>query len=98
MRIDKHTLFISLSHTHRYTPTHTTIHSHTHITNIHTQLDADDPLSYTEHYLLTLGLGKARATDARPDPRVVRALDTLLLVHADHELNCSTAAVRHLTT
>lgn len=30
--------------------------------------------------------------------QVVRALDTLLLVHADHELNCSTAALRHLTT
>lgn len=30
--------------------------------------------------------------------QVVRALDTILLVHADHELNCSTAAVRHLTS
>ena len=45
-----------------------------------------------------MGLGKAKATDERPDPRVVRALDTLLILHADHELNCSTAALRHLTT
>lgn len=58
----------------------------------------DNPLSYTEHFLSLLGLGKAKATDARPDPRVVRALDTILLVHADHELNCSTAAVRHLAS
>lgn len=63
------------------------------------RLDASlDPLSYTEHFLTLLGLGKARPTDTRPDPRVVRALDIILLVHADHELNCSTAAVRHLAS
>lgn len=63
-------------------------------------LDAacSEPLSYTEHFLTLLGLGKARPTDPRPDPRVIRALDTILLVHADHELNCSTAAVRHLAS
>lgn len=60
--------------------------------------DPHDPRSYTERYLAMLGLGKARASDTRPDARVVRALDTILIVHADHELNCSTAAVRHLTT
>ena len=61
-------------------------------------LDPTNPRAYVEHYLNLLGLGKAKATDVGPDPRVVRALDTILLVHADHELNCSTAAVRHLTT
>jgi citrate synthase len=29
-----------------------------------------------------------------PDPDVVRALDTLLILHADHEQNCSTSTVR----
>ena len=29
-----------------------------------------------------------------PDPRVVRALDVLLILHADHEQNCSTSTVR----
>ncbi len=29
-----------------------------------------------------------------PDPRLVRALDILLILHADHEQNCSTSAVR----
>lgn len=60
--------------------------------------ETDGPLSYTEHFLALLGMGKAHPTDARPDPRVVRALDTVLLVHADHELNCSTAALRHLAS
>jgi citrate synthase len=29
-----------------------------------------------------------------PDPRVVRAMDVLLILHADHEQNCSTNTVR----
>ena len=29
-----------------------------------------------------------------PDPRLARALDVLFILHADHEQNCSTAAVR----
>ena len=32
--------------------------------------------------------------DYEPDPRLVRALDILLILHADHEQNCSTATVR----
>ncbi len=29
-----------------------------------------------------------------PDPKIARALDTLLILHADHEQNCSTSTVR----
>ncbi len=32
--------------------------------------------------------------DFEPDPVIVRALDTILLLHADHEQNCSTSTVR----
>lgn len=32
--------------------------------------------------------------DYEPDPTLVRALDVLLLLHADHEQNCSTSTVR----
>jgi citrate synthase len=32
--------------------------------------------------------------DYNPDPRLVRALDILLILHADHEQNCSTSTVR----
>jgi len=33
-------------------------------------------------------------SDYDPDPRLVRALDILLILHADHEQNCSTSTVR----
>src|SRR5208282_914893 len=33
-----------------------------------------------------------------PDPEVVRALNLILILHADHEKKCSTATVRMLTS
>lgn len=32
------------------------------------------------------------------NPKIVHALETLFILHAEHELNCSTAAVRHMTS
>ncbi|CAG8581331.1 8112_t:CDS:2, partial [Scutellospora calospora] len=32
----------------------------------------------------------------KPNPKLARALDILFILHADHELNCSTAAMRHI--
>lgn len=32
------------------------------------------------------------------DKLIIDALETLFILHADHELNCSTAAVRHMTS
>lgn len=34
----------------------------------------------------------------RPDPNMVAALEVLLLLHAEHEMDCCTAAVRHLAS
>lgn len=34
----------------------------------------------------------------KPNPRLSRALDILFLLHAEHELNCSTSAARHLAS
>lgn len=34
----------------------------------------------------------------RPHPKIVRALDILFILHAEHELNCSTAAIRHMAS
>eukprot|EP00745_Piridium_sociabile_P007814 TRINITY_DN152535_c0_g1_i3.p1 TRINITY_DN152535_c0_g1~~TRINITY_DN152535_c0_g1_i3.p1 ORF type:complete len:256 (-),score=21.83 TRINITY_DN152535_c0_g1_i3:134-901(-) len=34
----------------------------------------------------------------RPNPTIVKALEILFMLHAEHELNCSTAAVRHLAS
>lgn len=34
----------------------------------------------------------------RPHPRLARALDIMFTLHAEHEMNCSTAAARHLAS
>jgi citrate synthase len=38
------------------------------------------------------------STAYRPDPRLVAALETLLVLHAEHEMDCCTAAVCHLAS
>ncbi len=52
----------------------------------------NNELSYSENFLsmlFTTGIPQYS-----PDPRLVRALDVLFILHADHEQNCSTSAVR----
>lgn len=34
----------------------------------------------------------------KPHPRLVKALDILFVLHAEHEMNCSTAFMRHLAS
>ncbi len=48
--------------------------------------------SYTENFLHMMF--SAPGDDFEIDPEVVRALDLVLLLHADHEQNCSTSTVR----
>jgi len=36
--------------------------------------------------------------DYKPHPKLARALDVLFILHAEHGLNCSTAAVRHISS
>jgi len=52
----------------------------------------DNDLSYTENFLSMLFKMSEHRYDA--DPRIAKALDTLFILHADHEQNCSTNAVR----
>ena len=52
----------------------------------------DDSLSYCANFLKMMFAVPAR--DYEPDPVVVDALNLLLILHADHEQNCSTATVR----
>jgi citrate synthase len=54
----------------------------------------DNDLNYTENFLSMLF--KMSEQKYNPDPRLVRALDVLLILHADHEQNCSTNAVRSI--
>jgi len=52
----------------------------------------DNSLSMVENFLMmTFG---TRAEQYTQNPIVTKALDTLLLLHADHEQNCSTSTVR----
>ena len=52
----------------------------------------DNDLSYSANFLNMM----FRTTDAKyqPDPVLEKALDVLLILHADHEQNCSTSALR----
>ncbi|RKP11277.1 citrate synthase-like protein [Piptocephalis cylindrospora] len=51
-------------------------------------------LSYAENFLYMLD--HLSEPNYRPNPKLARALDILFILHADHELNCSTAAMRHI--
>jgi citrate synthase len=52
----------------------------------------DNDLSYSENFLSMMF--KKTEVKYEPDPRLAKALDVLFILHADHEQNCSTAAVR----
>uniref|UniRef100_A0A7N0TM25 Citrate synthase n=1 Tax=Kalanchoe fedtschenkoi TaxID=63787 RepID=A0A7N0TM25_KALFE len=53
-------------------------------------------LSYSENFLYMLdSLGNRSYT---PNPRLARVIDILFILHAEHEMNCSTAAARHLAS
>ena len=52
----------------------------------------DNDLTYTENFLSMLF--KMSEQKYNPDPRLAKALEVLFILHADHEQNCSTNAVR----
>ncbi|MFN8174606.1 MAG: citrate synthase [Solirubrobacteraceae bacterium] len=52
----------------------------------------DNDLSYPGNFLSMLY--RVAELNYQPDPRLERALDVLFILHADHEQNCSTNAVR----
>jgi citrate synthase len=52
----------------------------------------DNDLSYPGNFLSMMF--KMTEVKYEPDPRLVKALDVLWILHADHEQNCSTNAVR----
>ena len=52
----------------------------------------DNDLSYAGNFLNMIY--KIAELKYQPDPRLERALDILFILHADHEQNCSTSAVR----
>jgi citrate synthase len=52
----------------------------------------DNDLNFAENFLSMMF--KKTEMHYQPDPRLTRALDVLFILHADHEQNCSTNAVR----
>jgi len=53
-------------------------------------------MTYTENFLYMLDMLSNK--NYRPHPDLAKALDVLFIIHADHELNCSTSAMRHLAS
>ncbi|KAJ9682697.1 hypothetical protein PVL29_018593 [Vitis rotundifolia] len=52
--------------------------------------------SYSENFLYMLDSLSNRSY--KPNPRLARVLDILFILHAEHEMNCSTVAARHLSS
>jgi citrate synthase len=56
----------------------------------------NERLTYAENFLYMLDAGAGPGY--RPHPAYSRAIDVMFTLHAEHEMNCSTAAVRHLAS
>ncbi|KAJ3272828.1 hypothetical protein HDV01_005256 [Terramyces sp. JEL0728] len=55
-----------------------------------------EKLEYTENFLYMLD--RLSETNYVPHPKLAHALDVIFILHADHELNCSTAAMRQMAS
>ncbi|OMJ75755.1 hypothetical protein SteCoe_25019 [Stentor coeruleus] len=53
-------------------------------------------LNYIENFLYMMD--RLNEGNYKSHPKLVKALDVLFILHAEHELNCSTAAMRHLAS
>jgi citrate synthase len=56
----------------------------------------DRSKGYVENFLTMLD--RISEPTYTPHPKLVRAIEVLFILHAEHELNCSTAAMRHLAS
>lgn len=57
----------------------------------------NENLGYVENFLYMMDRNNTDK-DFRPHPKIVRAMEILFILHAEHELNCSTAAIRHMSS
>jgi len=60
-------------------------------------ISPNENLGYVENFLYMMD-AEVTDTNYRPHPKIVKALDILFILHAEHELNCSTAAIRHMAS
>lgn len=54
-------------------------------------------MGYCENFLYMMDTSN-NEPNFKPHPKFVRAVEILFILHAEHELNCSTAAIRHMTS
>ncbi len=59
-------------------------------------INPDDKYGYCHNFLAMLFKQAERRYEA--DPRLIRAMEVLFILHADHEQNCSTNAVRSVAS
>lgn len=57
----------------------------------------NENLGYVENFLYMMDK-HVTDTDYKPHPALVKAFEILFILHAEHELNCSTAAIRHMSS
>ena len=55
-----------------------------------------ETLDYTENFLYMLD--RLSESNYAPHPKLAHALDVIFVLHADHELNCSTSAMRQMAS
>ena len=53
-------------------------------------------LGYVENFLFMLD--RLNEKTFKPHPKLAKALDILFILHAEHEMNCSTSFIRHITS
>jgi len=56
-----------------------------------------EDLSYVENFLYMMDKSPQDG-NFKSHPKIVKAIEILFILHAEHELNCSTAAIRHMTS
>lgn len=56
----------------------------------------NESLGYVENFLYMMD--RLNENTFKPHPKLVKALDVLFILHAEHEMNCSTSFIRHITS
>ena len=58
-------------------------------------IDPDPSLGYVQNFMhMCFGKNHKIASNTK----IISAMETLMILHMEHELNCSTAAIRHMTS
>lgn len=55
-----------------------------------------ESLGYVENFLYMMD--RLNENTFKPHPKLARALEVLFILHAEHEMNCSTSFIRHITS